>query len=94
MSNLIDKAKVIEEIKRQIDIDTKYGSNVYDCCNDVLSFINTLEVQEVNLENSMVCKVDWFDGFFLDYTQEQQDTLLEKIGATYGDKIRVILIKE
>lgn len=50
--------------------------------------------KEVDLENSIVCKVDWYDGFFLDYTQEQQDKLLEKIGANVGDKIRVILIKE
>ena len=42
----------------------------------------------------MDCKVDWYDGFLLDYTQEQQDELLEKIGADVGDKIRVILIKE
>ena len=47
-----------------------------------------------DLENSMTCQVGWHDGFVLDYTQEQQDKLLEKIGATVGDKVRVILIKE
>ena len=61
---------------------------------DILSFLNTLEVKEIDLENSIVCKVGWYDGFLLDYTQEQQDALLEKIGANVGDKVRIILIKE
>ena len=61
---------------------------------NILSFLNTIEVKEVDLENSMVCEAKWHDGFLLDYTQEQQDALLEKIGANVGDKIRVILIKE
>lgn len=60
--------------------------------SDILK--QTLEVKEVNLENSIVCKVGWYDGILLGYTQEQQDELLEKIGANVGDKVRVILIKE
>lgn len=60
----------------------------------IKDFINNLETKAVDLGNSMVCKVDWYDGFLLDYTQEQQDELLEKIGADVGDKIRIILIKE
>jgi hypothetical protein len=63
-------------------------------CGKILSLINSLEVKEVDLKNSMVCKVDWYDGFLLDYTQEQQDELLKKIGADVGDKIRIILMKE
>lgn len=46
------------------------------------------------LKNSIVCRAGWYDGFFLDYSQEQQDTLLEKIGVDVGDKVRVILMKE
>lgn len=53
-----------------------------------------LKMKEVDLENSMTCEVGWYDGFLLDYTQEQQDELLKKIGANVGDKIRVILAKE
>jgi hypothetical protein len=30
----------------------------------------------------------------LDYTQEQQDEVLEKIGANIGDKVKLIIIKE
>ena len=95
---LIDKDVVVAEIER---LKTIYNDDEnihhiarYNILADILSFLNTLEVKEVDLENSMVCKVDWYDGFLLDYTQEQQDELLEKIGADVGDKIRVILIKE
>lgn len=105
---LIDKSTVVAEIEDKICKYTKrgeesdanhdgcgmYWGGVISCLNEIRSFINTLEVKEVDLENSMVCKVDWYDGFLLDYTQEQQDELLEKIGADVGDKIRVILIKE
>ena len=73
---------------------TEYEKGVLEGLEGIFNFLETLETMEVDLKNSMVCKVDWYDGFLLDYTQEQQDELLEKIGADVGDKIRVILIKE
>ena len=79
------------EIERRIK---EHHSGYLVCLKDILSFLDSLEVKEVDLENSMVCEAKWHDGFLLDYTQEQQDALLEKIGANVGDKIRVILIKE
>ena len=91
MVQYIDKGNVMAEIERRIK---EHHSGYLVCLKDILSFLDTLEVKEVDLENSMVCKVGWYDGFLLDYTQEQQDALLEKIGANVGDKIRVILIKE
>ena len=108
MDQYINKSEVIAEIKKRMQelhptnthkmqVGERVNRDILMWLNAltwVKKLINSLEVQEVNLENSMVCKVDWYDGFLLDYTQEQQDTLLEKIGATYGDKIRVILIKE
>lgn len=100
---LIDKSALVAEIERRLSLlengtgDSEVMKRVEGIIKgykSILSFLDTLEMKEVDLENSMVCKVDWYDGFFLDYTQEQQDALLEKIGATCGDKIRVILIKE
>ena len=107
MKQYIDKSVVVAEIERLIfvcdsvlfDNDaSKLAKDRYEAkkvaYNNILSFINTLEMKEVDLENCIICKVDWYDGFLLDYTQEQQDKLLEKIGANVGDKIKVILIKE
>ena len=103
---LIDKVKLLEELKKCEKICEDYMLSHKDAvsqgianakrtvCQHIIKIINTLEVKEVSLENSMTCEVGWYDGFLLDYTQEQQDELLKKIGANVGDKIRVILIKE
>lgn len=103
---LIEKEKVVSEINKRLSICNKVALDLRNVENkdyyqgkaesykETLDILNTLEAKEVDLENSMTCEVDWYDGFLLDYTQEQQDELLEKIGADVGDKIRVILMKE
>lgn len=94
---LIDKEKVVSEIdklKGKISDSSSYCNGWQHALHMLELSLDTLEVKDVDLESSMVCKVDWYDGFLLDYTQEQQDELLEKIGADVGDKIRVLLIKE
>jgi hypothetical protein len=40
------------------------------------------------------CKVFWHDGPQLDFTQEQQDDALEKVGADVDDKVIVIILKD
>ena len=50
--------------------------------------------KEQMMEGAIPCKVFWHDGPLLDYTQEQQDNALEKIGAAIGDKVRIIIVKE
>lgn len=45
-------------------------------------------------EDAIRCKVDWCDGPLLDYTQEQQDDVLEKIGADVDDNVLVIILKD
>lgn len=87
-------ARYDECLKRAKIIDAEYWNGKADAYRDMLVVLGSPKIKEVDLENGMVCKVDWYDGFFLAYTQEQQDELLEKIGANVGDKIRVILIKE
>lgn len=102
MNEYINKASVVAEIDRiqnttmdkNKNFTSSYDEGKFDALTLLENYIDALEVKEVDLENSMVCKVDWYDGFLLDYTQDQQDKLLEKIGANVGDKIRVILIKE
>ena len=46
------------------------------------------------MKDAIPCKVFWHDGPLLDYTQEQQDNALERIGANVGDKVRIIIVKE
>lgn len=105
MEQYIKKSALVAEIGRRLEkianassennreLFAIRGAQQYELIN-LAQYINTLEVKEVDLENSMVCEAKWHDGFLLDYTQEQQDALLEKIGANVGDKVRIILIKE
>ena len=52
-----------------------------------------LEVKETGTENHINCKVGWYDGMFLDYTQEQLSALLDKIGANVGDEVKIHITK-
>lgn len=52
------------------------------------------EGKRLMMEEAIPCNVFWHDGPLLDYTQEQQDNALERIGAKVGDKVKVIIVKE
>jgi hypothetical protein len=52
-----------------------------------------VEAKEADTENHINCKVGWYDGTFLDYTQEQLSTLLDKIGANVGDEVKIYITK-
>lgn len=45
-------------------------------------------------KDAIHCKVFWYDGPLMDYTQEQQDEALERIGAHVDDKILLIILKD
>ena len=62
--------------------DTGYKNGYEDCKKELL-------------KNSFVCKIEWYDGMWLDYTQEQlEDILLDKLKSNVGDKVRIIILKE
>ena len=46
------------------------------------------------MKDAVECNVGWCDGLLLDYTQQQQDKELDKIGAKIGDKVKLVIIKE
>lgn len=50
--------------------------------------------KEQMMKNAISCKVFWYDGLKLGYTQEQQDNVLEKIGADVDDNVQIIILKE
>lgn len=50
--------------------------------------------KEQMMKDAIECNIGWYDGLLLDYTQQQQDKALDKIGAKIGDKVKVIIIKE
>ena len=75
MIQYIDKSAIMAEIERRLEkiadassenrkLSALYGAQQYELIS-LVQYINTLEVKEMNLENSMICKVDWYDGFLL-----------------------------
>ena len=53
-----------------------------------------MEIPEELKKNAIRCKVFWYDGPKLDYTQEQQDEALDRIGAKDGDSVLLIILKD
>ena len=53
----------------------------------------TKESWDEYLNDCMDCNVSWYDGFILDYTQEQLDNALLNISANVGDKVRILILK-
>ena len=50
--------------------------------------------KEQMMKDAIECNIGWYDGLLLDYTQQQQEKALDKIGAKIGDKVKLLIIKE
>ena len=68
MTQYIDKDKVLTEIERKIRTEQGYSSGdaecgYLDCAREILSFLATLEVKEVDLEKYYhdFLQKEWFD---------------------------------
>lgn len=66
--------------------DNRHFQKVYE--------LGKKDIKEQMMKNAISCKVFWYDGPKLDYTQEQQDDVLEKIGAAVDDNVQVIILKD
>ena len=97
MVKYINKSVLVAEIEKELNATKKYSTEYVNgkkyALKKILSFIDTLEAKEVDTENHINCKIGWYDGMFLDYTQEQLSTLLDKIGANVGDEVKIYITK-
>ena len=65
MANLIDKDALVAEIEKRINFNRTLNLHSrVDECNAILSFINTLEIKEVDLEHEVEsywkqCDMTW-----------------------------------
>ena len=81
------------------DLEQKYrpchmtGDEVQELCDRNYENGKKDKEEEI-MKDAIHCKVFWHDGPLLDYTQEQQDDVLEKIGAEVGDKVKLIIVKD
>lgn len=60
-----------------------------ECCKELM-----VKAKKELMKEAISCKVFWLDGPLLDYTQEQQDNALERIGAHVGDSVKLIILKD
>jgi hypothetical protein len=60
MVQYIDKSALVAEIKRRIK---EHHSGYLVCLKDILSFVDTLEVKEVNLDKEIDLVEDKYHGF-------------------------------
>lgn len=90
-----------DSIKSDMTMPNKfYEKGKVDAMNEMKEILRTeyekgrFDMREEMMKDSISCNVDWYDGFILDYTQEQQDDILLKLGAGVGDKVKIIIVKE
>ena len=103
MKQYIDKSALIAEIKKiehEINYepftDEVFGKRYV--CKSLLSFIDTLEVKEVNLENSVKGRIDYplighdFPNIYPNYKELKR--YCDKNGIKDEDRVKIIIIKD
>ena len=76
-----------------LKLHNKYKDVGFSKLLDIACDVSKWQIKDM-LEDAISSKVLWYDGFMLDYTQEQLDEALQKIGADINDMVRVIIIKD
>ena len=60
---------------------------------DAIEYGMQLHKQEM-MKDAISCKLCWYDGFYLDYTEEELCNVVGKRPLEVGDVLKVIIIKE
>lgn len=104
---LIDKDALVAEIEKRINKEIQscatdtllgYSQGCVDSMRNVLSFLDTLEVKEVDLENYVHGTIDYpiigsdFPNIYPNY--KELKNYCDKNRITDNDKVRLIMIKE
>ena len=85
---------VPEDIRKRADSFQETMNPPYDAMDICTAYEKgAMDQEKVLIDNGIHCKVDWVDGPLLTYTQEQQDDVLEEIGADIDDDVSVIIKK-
>ena len=100
---LIDKDKVVAEIERRkkelIELSNDFA-NQWACgsLDNILSFLDTLEVKEVDVEDVVHGTVDFplighdFPNIYLNYKELKE--YCDRKGIKDNDKVKLIIIKD
>ena len=107
MAQYIDKSALVAEIERRIDLLKTNESGVFHTFasemiiieyENILSFLDTLEVKEIDLEKSVKGRIDYpligadFPNIYPNY-KELKD-YCDKNGIKDEDEVKIIIIKD
>ena len=107
MEQYINKAAVVAEIERRVKVNKEcmlglrnldYYQGKVDALNDTISYLDTLEVKEVDLENSVKGRIDYpiigsdFPNIYPNY--KELKNYCDKNGIKDEDKVKLIIIKD
>lgn len=112
MTHLIDKDRIVAEIERRVEairkafnepgilsgVDRTYAYAQYEAFKSLFPYLDTLEVKEVDLENSVKGRIDYpfigydFPNIYPNY-KELKD-YCDKNKIMDNDKVKLIIIKD
>ena len=103
MKQYVDKSVIVEELEKKIrqyrnerNTLVKDSDNAKDLlsrirmCEDMIGYLESLEADPKPIE----CKVGWYDGFVLDFTEDQLNTSLGRAGVDYDDEVLIFIAKK
>lgn len=104
MKQYVDKSIIVEELEKKIrqyrnernTLIKKDSDNAKDLlsrirmCEEMISYLESLEPDPKPIE----CKVGWYDGFVLDFTEDQLNTSLGRAGVDYDDEVLIFIAKK
>ena len=94
MKQYVDKSIIVEELEKKIrqyrnERNTLDSDNAKELlsrirmCEEMIGYLESLEPDPKPIE----CKVGWYDGFVLDFTEDQLNTSLGRAGVDYDDEV-------
>lgn len=85
--------------KEDYDRETDFAMEIIEEEHRQPTFIDAINYgmrlqKEQMMEDAVECVVEWYDGFYLPYTEKQLESALMKIKAGIGDDVKLIIVKE
>ncbi len=103
MKQYVDKSVIVEELEKKIrqyrnerNTLVKDSDNAKELlsrirmCGEMIGYLEGLKPDPEPIE----CKVGWYDGFVLDFTEDQLNTSLGRAGVDYDDEVLIFIAKK
>jgi len=83
----------------QAELESDFIDQHLDKYQRMPTFLDAIEYgmrlqKEQMMKDVMPCVLEWYDGFVLNFTEEQLNDVVTKNNINIGDKVKLIVIKE